>query len=306
MPQISIVLAVYEPRIDWLEKLLISIKEQTFRDYELLIRDDASSQVTYNKIEKLVDCVFGQNTRISMYRNLQNQGSNLVFEQLSKDAKGEYIAFCDQDDIWKANKLESLLNTIRQTSSVMAYSDMSIIDENDDEIASSLKQYRKGLRFQSGKNRTAWYVMENCTAGCSMLVKRTVILQACPFFSETVCDQWIAIYASASGNIAFVEEPLVKYRRHNNNQTNSLGGIASKQDYYELRILPSYSIVLELRKRDLHFQCEHEIYKFACARMEKKIFRILKYSKFSPKYAWFDVIVNTIPFSLITKILFQQ
>lgn len=72
--------------------------------------------------------------------------------------------------------------------------------------------------------------------------------RAMPFYEGVYCDQWICALAAAFGTVAFVDLPLVRYRRHSDNQTGTLRQIQSRQDYYDKRVLPAYGLVLEMKK----------------------------------------------------------
>ena len=95
-PLISILMAVYEPRMDWLRQQLVSLNEQTYPNLRLYIRDDCSPTVPYEQIQSCVrDCIMRFPYVIT--RNERNLGSNATFELLTKEAEGDLFAYCDQD-----------------------------------------------------------------------------------------------------------------------------------------------------------------------------------------------------------------
>ena len=219
-PRIAILMAVYEPRMDWLREQLLSLNAQTYPNLMLYVRDDCSPTVPYEKIERCVqECI--TEFPFVMARNKKNLGSNLTFEQLTREAEGEYFAYCDQDDVWLPEKLEVLERAMAENIQ-MAYCDMEIIDMAGRKIAGSLMDIRPRLRYVQGENLAETYFFRNCTAGCSMLVQAEAARRAVPFPQQTVCDQWIAIVAALLGEVQFVEKPLQGYRQHENNQTGIL------------------------------------------------------------------------------------
>lgn len=300
---VSILVALFEPNLVWLEQLLWSIRRQTYQNYEMLFMDDGSRQVKYAEIENTIRKVFGKRAGVVLKRSVHNQGSNKTFEKLAVLAEGEYLAFCDQDDIWEVDKLQRLVNEIRQKDAVLAYSDMSVIDEYGRMVYPGLRHMRINLKYVSGRDLTAKYIMDNCTAACSMLVRKDAVLRAVPFYEGTYCDQWICASAAADGTIAFVDLPLVRYRRHGGNQTGTLRHIDSRQNYYNRRILSACSMVLELKKRGIHYKYEAEIEAFVSARKRKDILGIWKYRKCSRKYAYFDILILCLPDRLVKRML---
>lgn len=102
-PLITIVMAVYEPNMQWFKEQLLSLEAQTYPNLELIIRDDCSPTVPFEQIcECAATCIRSFPYEIS--RNERNVGSNQTFEWLTQQARGEYIAYCDQDDVWLSEK----------------------------------------------------------------------------------------------------------------------------------------------------------------------------------------------------------
>ena len=293
--RISILIAVYNPNITWLKQLLDSIRRQSYQNYEVILADDCSERISFQEIQNAVKVYFDGNQEVTVYRSIQNVGSNRIFEQLVRMAQGDFVAFCDQDDIWEANKLELLVRAANKEHAVMVYSDMSVIDENGRMLWSSMRKMRKGLKYVYGRQKTAHYLTDNCTAGCSMIARTDLVRKAVPFCTQTYCDQWVAACVSAYGKVAFVDRPLVRYRRHGSNQTGALAHIYNRQDYYNKRMLPMYWIVRELKQRGIHYPYEREMQAFADARRQKNIAEIWKYRSLNKKYAYFDLFMLRMP-----------
>lgn len=292
---VSILAAVYRPNLKWLKELFFSIKRQLFQDYEVIVMDDGSGQAAFQGIKQTAAGVFGAAGGITLLKSSKNEGSNRTFEKLSRLARGRYLAFCDQDDIWEADKLLRLVEAVQRPGAVMAYSDMSVIDGRGRVIYKSMRDMRKGIRFVSGTGLAAAYVMENCTAACSMLVQAEYVRAAMPFYKEVYCDQWVAACLSTFGRVEFVDKPLVKYRRHGDNQTGRFYGIESKEDYYRLRVLPACRLAGYMRKRGFHYEQEDEVLAFSQARVRRDLVKIWKYRKYNKKYAYFDMLVICLP-----------
>lgn len=293
--RISVLIAVYHPKMAWLQQLFESIDQQTFAASEIIIMDDGSDSETLEKIQKMVSSSFRRQKRVSLHHSSRNEGSNQTFEKLVLMAKGDYIAFCDQDDVWEKEKLAALAEAVRKEHAVMAYSDMSVIDEHNRQVYASMRKMRKCLNYAHGNNTTVNYLADNCTPGCSMIVRTDLARNAVPFCRHTYCDQWVAAYVSAFGSVAFVDTPLVRYRRHGRNQTGVFSQIRNKQDYYDKRVLPMCRLVEEIRRRGIHFRQEDEAAAFAQARRYKDVRGIWKYRKCNKKYAYFDLLMICLP-----------
>ena len=299
-PRIAILMAVYEPWMDWLREQLLSLNAQTYPNLMLYVRDDCSPTVPYEKIERCVqECI--TEFPFVMARNEKNLGSNLTFEQLTREAEGEYFAYCDQDDVWLPEKLEVLERAMAENIQ-MAYCDMEIIDMAGRKIAGSLMDIRPRLRYVQGENLAETYFFRNCTAGCSMLVQAEAARRAVPFPQQTVCDQWIAIAAALLGEVQFVEKPLQGYRQHENNQTGILVGVDSKEGYRSKRIGPLKERLATYRRMA---EPSHEMSAFIEAREQKHIWNIWRYREFSPYEAAFEIAMCFLP-DWVVKIFLRR
>ncbi len=300
-PLISILMAVYEPRMDWLREQLESLNSQTYPNLRLYIRDDCSKNVLFEEIKELADeCIIA--FPCAIMRNEKNLGSNRTFERLTKEAEGEYFAYCDQDDIWLPEKLTALENLIEQVNGTMAYSDMSVIDANGETVATSLKDIRVRINYVSGEGLKQTYFFRNCTAGCCMLIKAELAKEAVPFPMKTVHDQWLAIVAAGNGRISFCSLPLVEYRQYGGNQTGVLAGVKDKESYRRLRLEP-------LKERLEHYEDvfgnDSDIKAFVQARLSGKVFEILKWRRLSPTEAKFEIAMKFMPEIVFEKVLRQ-
>lgn len=234
-PPISILLATYDPRLDWLEEQLLSLNEQTYPALKLYVRDDCSPGVSLEEIRGLLErCI----TRFpfELARNEENLGSDKTFERLTAEAEGRYFAYCDQDDVWLPEKLTRLEEAMCRERAVLVCSDTYIIDQDGRQLADSITRIRKRHVFLSGEGLAPYLLVRNFVIGCTMLVDAGLARAAVPFVEGYVHDQWIAAFAALHGKVYSLEEPLIRYRQHDHNQTGILTGVETKAGYLEERI----------------------------------------------------------------------
>jgi len=231
-PVVSILLAVYKPNEAWFIEQLISLNEQTYDNIELLIYDDCPDYpVNEDYFKKYIT-----NFSYTLRRGIKNEGSNKAFEELTKQGTGELFSYCDQDDIWEKEKIALMVEKFKEKDVTLVFSDLSIIDENSKTIANSITDIRKRLKTKCGYNLTKELLISNFVTGCAMMVKSNIAKKAMPFEQTLLHDQWIAIVASTSGKLEFINRTLVRYRQHNSNQTGILQGIYDKKTYYNIKI----------------------------------------------------------------------
>ena len=310
-PRIAILMAVYDPRMDWLREQLLSLNAQTYPNLMLYVRDDCSPTVPYGDIQQCVrECI--TNFPYVMTRNERNLGSNLTFQQLTQEAEGEYFAYCDQDDIWLPEKLTVLEEEIKKSGALLVCSDMYVIDGEGKQVADSITKVRRRQRLLSGDNLAEGLLFHNFVTGCTMLVSGKEAKGAIPFCPYMVHDQYLALWCAERGRIASIKQPLICYRFHGNNQTCLLSGVINKRSYEVLEISKAKNCAEWLRanfpcKKSLSVTIENSVL-WATAREknwknqgEKRI--IWKYRRFHFSQSIFELLVSNFPECLFKGIL---
>lgn len=209
---VSIAIATFNGE-KYLREQLESIYNQTYKHIEIVVSDDNSTDSTililedYKKKHGLIYSI--NDTNIGFVKN---------FEKVLGMCNGDYIALCDQDDIWLPNKIEVLLSEIDNNSLIC--SDAIVINSTGNPIAQSMYSHTKRKFYHTDHFHHLLY--NNYISGCTMLVKKELLIEAIPFPEHiSYHDWWLAIVASLVGSIGFVNEPLIKYRFHDNNQTST-------------------------------------------------------------------------------------
>ncbi|PKL19091.1 MAG: hypothetical protein CVV49_02490 [Spirochaetae bacterium HGW-Spirochaetae-5] len=205
---VSIAMATYNGAA-YLKLQLDSIIAQTYKNIEIIICDDCSSDGTVKILEEY--CL---NRNIRYYVNEKNLGYIKNFEKVLGYCSGDFIALADQDDIWLENKVEFLVNNIGD--STLIFSDSCLIDEQGELLAKSyLKHQNIDIPGSAGQLNRLMFC--NYVTGCTVLFKRDILEKAFPFIDTISHDWWIALHASINGGIASVNTPLVLYRQHPGN-----------------------------------------------------------------------------------------
>lgn len=241
MKTITIAMAIYKPKIDWLIEELDSIYNQTYRDFQVLVWDDCPEDTNdYNELFKnhLKEIPF------TIHKGKKNMGSNGAFQNLTELADTPFIAYCDQDDIWLPNKLQVLLDLLgAKESNTLAFSDMMVIDGESKLVADRIAKVRPRQVFYPGKDALLHLLAKNFVTGCTMMMRSEIAKAAIPFPTSVFHDWWLAICAASKGEIVMADKPLMKYRIYGGNQSAVLKGIVDKSSYYEKRILAQMELV---------------------------------------------------------------
>ena len=245
---IAILLATYQPDPAWLEELLVSLNAQTYPALRLYVRDDGSTDESFETTKRLVRKTV---TRFpaEIARNEENHGSRETFACLTAEAQGRYFAYCDQDDVWLPEKLTRQEEAMRREKAALVCSDVCVIDGEGRLLADSITALRKRHVFLSGEGLAPYLLARNFVMGCTLMVDARLAKAALPFVEGYVHDQWIAAYAALHGKVISLKTPLLRYRQHEGNQTGLLKGVATKADYYALRIRRPADTLESVRRR---------------------------------------------------------
>lgn len=207
---VSIAMATYNGE-RYLQQQLDSIINQTYEDIQIIIVDDCSTDRTKEILadfqEKYQHCV-------TVYYNQANLGLVKNFEKALGYCTGDFIALCDQDDVWELHKVERLVREIDSYS--LIYSDVSLIDA-DGQIISRSRTIDYGISNHSDIGFREM-IFKSYIIGCSAMFRSELLLSAMPIPQDALFhDWWIAIFASKSNGIKYLHEPLVSYRQHSSN-----------------------------------------------------------------------------------------
>jgi len=129
-PLISVIMPVFNAEC-YLEAAVLSILNQSYKNIELLVIDDASSDESYQAIKSFTD------TRIKIYRNKTNEGYLKSVNLLFTKCRGSFIAFQDADDWSSLDRLEKQLEVFKQDPELMFCGTQCIYSKNEKELRRS-------------------------------------------------------------------------------------------------------------------------------------------------------------------------
>lgn len=204
--KVSVLMTAYNnaPLID---KTIESVLKQTFKDFELIICDDNSSDNTWQVISEYAQ----KNPQIRVYRNEKNLGIAANRNRLLSLATGTYSALHDNDDISLPHRLETQHNFMAQHPEIVACG--SFLEYFDEKGNRSIRKY-----YASDK-KLKERIFRDCPIGSPSLFVRTQAAISVGGFGtdyKFTDDYDMYFRLSLLGKLANIQEVLVKYRRHNN------------------------------------------------------------------------------------------
>jgi teichuronic acid biosynthesis glycosyltransferase TuaG len=227
MSLVSIIIPYYKKEL-YLEQSIRSILNQTYQNFEIiLINDDPENKIFISKFSKL-------DHRIKLVHNENNLGAGLSRNKGLEIANGEYIAFCDSDDLWKNNKIEFQIELMKRLNFTFSFTDYDIIDENNNFIKS--RKAPSYVDFQK--------LRSSCDIGLSTVMIRKDIFKNVEyrFANLRTKEDYVLWLKLAKDKITMksIQENLTSWRKSKNSLSSSV--IQKIVDGYKVyRIYLKYS-----------------------------------------------------------------
>jgi len=209
---ITVIVTTYNSEINFLEKCISSIVNQTYTNLEILIIDDNSKMIIYDYQKKIVKSKFND-SRIKFYRNNKNYGVSYSLNKGIKFSKGKYISWCSYDDFLHPNKINLQYKLIKE----MPEPSKTIISCNSYIIYENLN-FSRSVSYQKINNRDALLYQDKYSGGSFLIPKSIFYLVG--FFNTKLkhiqdYDMWLRMY---DYNIKYfnLNKNLFYSRVHNN------------------------------------------------------------------------------------------
>ena len=213
----------------FLREQLDSILGQTEKNWQLLVRDDGSTDGT-PAILKEYSASHPDRVRVLEDRH-HNLGAKKSFEQLMYHApETEYYMFADQDDVWMPNKvantkaaIQALEGRYGKDTPLVVHTDLRVVDEDLQEIHSSFWRY-SNIRPEILDSDVHYLGICNAVTGCAMLFNRAAKEVSLPFADYAFMhDQWIAAKVMCTGGVVKpIDEATILYRQHRRNTVGAV------------------------------------------------------------------------------------
>ena len=240
MDLISIIIPYYKKK-EFISETINSIKNQSYKNYEILIIYDDENLTDLKYLKELAN----EKKNIRILVNKKNSGAGLSRNNGIINAKGEFIAFLDADDYWHKDKLLKQLNYMIHKKINFSHTSYYIVNKNKKIIS-----VRNGRNFLEYKD-----LLSSCDVGLStVMVKKKILMDN--FFPNLTTKEdfvlWLKILKKCKKLIG-INEPLTFWRKSNdslssNNFQKIMDGYKVYRNYMKMNIFLSlyYLFILSL------------------------------------------------------------
>lgn len=221
-PLISIVMCSYNGQ-KFIDAQLRSLEAQTYPNIEFICSDNNSTDETAAIVKSWCDKKEGRH-----FFSCSTKGLNSNFYSALVHATGEYVIFCDQDDVWLPNKVEKLVTFHQQypQSSLVYCLSKEFYGDVPGDTQVGKRNYLEGTDIR----RT---MLISFTLGHNICIKNEVLKKMPPSPDEVIAfDWWITVCAMCLGPIMCLPEVLTFWRKHETNTTHFL----NSDFFYKSRI----------------------------------------------------------------------
>jgi glycosyltransferase involved in cell wall biosynthesis len=220
----DIVLATYNGD-RYLGAQLESILAQEYQHWQLIIRDDGSSDRTREIIHMYQK---RESNRLQWIdsENSRNIGVIQNFNYLLEQSRADYTFLSDQDDVWLPNKITDSLQLLKRIESqwgkatpILIHSDLSVVTE---QLLPQYPSFWKSHTLNPDYNSLRQLLIRNHITGCTIVINKALRQLALPISNTAFMhDWWLGLVATTFGKIAYLDYPTVLYRQHTHNQVGA-------------------------------------------------------------------------------------
>ncbi|MFT8669208.1 MAG: glycosyltransferase [Liquorilactobacillus hordei] len=221
---VSVVMATYNGK-QFIKKQLDSIRNQSRQPDEVIIKDDGSTDGTFELVEEYIRKNLLNNWIVE--KNRQNLGYKKNFFELLKAAHGDIIFLSDQDDEWAPKKIEKMAEVMEKNTEVKTLNcGISLIDGQSKKVKLDLRKNFYNANFLYSKNPLKdlnyfeFYsiVERNISPGCAMAITSEVKDEFIKIYDFGLPHDWfLNLIASLTNGCVFLNEELLNYRLHGEN-----------------------------------------------------------------------------------------
>lgn len=225
-PKVLVLLSTWNGARYLAEQIDSLLTQELEADLQIVVRDDGSSDGTLAYLQSITD----PRVRIEAGNNIGARASFFALLRAAQQSDADYVALCDQDDVWRPSKLARALARLDPTRPGLYASALDLVDGDLQPL---------GRYIHPGNRTFAATLLVNFATGCTC-VMTAALLRGLPFPEDErqvlMHDWWLASVATLAGEVVYDPESAIAYRQHGGNHVGIKTGvrkIAAK--LYDLR-----------------------------------------------------------------------
>lgn len=257
---ISVIMAVYNTPIEYLEESIQSVLNQTYKDFEFIIVNDYSDEKTTNYLMSITE------HRIKLIHNQENLGLTKSLNIALKNAKGKYIARMDSDDIAHPNRLETQLFYIQNHPEFVAIGSSFIVSNTNKVV------HKKNIDKETRRTQLLFFNQGLCHP--TAFINKSFLDKHHIQYREDLKkaqDYGLWVDILKYGDIGNIDVPLLTYRIHDNQISSNF----SNQMSYEQITMKRQLDYLKVQYTEAELSAFYHLHRGEITKNEKDVLSIL-------------------------------
>lgn len=251
LPLVTFVVTSYNYE-KYILKTIESIKAQTYKNIEIIVVDDCSTDKSRELLEQI--------SNITLIKNKKNIGQLASMMKGLELAQGQFVSFIDSDDVLMPDYAQNHIRVHLQTSVAFTSCQIAEIGENDEiHTMNSISSPQELFESENSdftivkKHFGEWHWSPNSSAmfrkasiELMLNYKNTDAWRICP-------DKFLFNFAHLIGGSAIINKPLIAYRRHKNNAGSCTLVTGNKKLHSDKTTLVNIQNNLKIRPETIKF-----------------------------------------------------
>jgi glycosyltransferase involved in cell wall biosynthesis len=218
-PLVVVVLSTFNGE-RYLDEQFASLFSQTHENIDIIVRDDGSSDGTTRLLERVA--AENKNVTLHLGENVGVVASFLDLLDMVPDT-ADYVALCDQDDVWRDDKIEralGLLSDLNHRGPTMYCGAVEVVDEQ----LRHIRVERQATKQVTLGNALVQNVATGCTTVINKKALQLITAKRAAANQIGMHDWWLYQVVSAHGQVVFDDDPKILYRQHGGNVVGYASG----------------------------------------------------------------------------------
>jgi glycosyltransferase involved in cell wall biosynthesis len=234
-PRVSVVIPTYKRETKYLIRAINSIKNQTYKNTEIVIVDDNQSDSEYRKLNIEFMKKYTNDLDVIYYVNEKNMGGSLARNNGIEVATGEYITFLDDDDEYLPDKVEKQLNFMVNQDCDMSFTNLKLV--NDNKVVVDYREYSDLNSFDK-QSLLKYHIMRHLTGTPTFMYKANKLKEIGGFEDAKMGQEFYLMLKSIERDLKIFylnECDVIAYRHNEGGISQGKNKIIGENALYEFK-----------------------------------------------------------------------
>lgn len=273
---VSIIIPTYKRPKAFIKRAIDSVLQQTYANVEVVLIDDNAGEALKPHRQVVLDLLkeYSNEKRITYLQNSKNIGASLSRNKGIQNAKGSYISFLDDDDLYLPEKVEAQLTYMLDNHLEMCFSNLKYRNEKEEVV--DVRVHTK-LKSMSKEDLLTYHLTRHITGTPTFMYKKEILLEIGGFPPQDIAEEYHLMLKTIEGNYKMGYLPridIIAYRHSNGGLSSGSEKIKGENELYQFK--KTYFNRLKFRDR-LFIRFRHSVILGISHKRNKHFVRCMAY-----------------------------